>query len=79
MKPCTGIPLVSERLTLREFVPDDESAVHAYASDPVVTRFLGDHASAQVLQKAGMHLEAHVQVLGRGSWRDSLLFAAGRK
>ncbi len=32
MNPGTGIPLVSERLTLREFAPDDEPAVHAYAS-----------------------------------------------
>ena len=28
------------RLTLRDFVAADEAAVHAYASDPVVTRFL---------------------------------------
>lgn len=32
--------MLSERLTLREFVIADEAAVHAYASDPVVTRFM---------------------------------------
>lgn len=161
------------RLTLRDFVAADEAAVHAYASDPVVTRFLvwgpntaedthrfirdaiacsqapertnfdlavvhtesrkliggaairvtdaerhegeigyvfsrdvwsrgyateaaeallrfgfdhlglrritatcdaGNHASAKVLQKAGMHLEDNVSVSVRGAWRDCLLF-----
>ena len=32
MHSWPGIPLVSERLRLREFVPADEPAVHAYAS-----------------------------------------------
>lgn len=35
-----GIHIRTERLTLREFAPADEPAVHAYASDPVVTRFM---------------------------------------
>jgi ribosomal-protein-alanine N-acetyltransferase len=33
------IRLIGERVVLREFSGDDESAVHSYASDPVVTRF----------------------------------------
>lgn len=33
--------LRSERLMLRDFVETDEDAVHAYASDPLVTRFMG--------------------------------------
>ena len=168
-----NVELRAIRLTLRDFVAADEAAVHAYASDPVVTRFLvwgpntaedthrfirdaiacsqapertnfdlavvhtesqkliggaairvtdaerhegeigyvfsrdvwsrgyateaaeallrfgfdhlglrritatcdaGNHASAKVLQKAGMHLEDNVPVSVRGSWRDCLLF-----
>ena len=34
------IPLRTARLTLRDFVPGDFDAVHAYASDPDVTRFM---------------------------------------
>lgn len=33
-------PLVTERLTLREFREDDFADVHAYASDPEVSRFM---------------------------------------
>lgn len=36
----TEVRLISDRLVLREFLPSDEEAVQAYASDPVVTRFL---------------------------------------
>jgi RimJ/RimL family protein N-acetyltransferase len=32
-------PIETERLLLREFRAEDESAMHAYASDPEVTRF----------------------------------------
>lgn len=32
-------PIESERLLLREFRAEDQAAVHAYASDPEVTRF----------------------------------------
>jgi RimJ/RimL family protein N-acetyltransferase len=35
----SGIPLVSDRLVLREFVLADEDAVHAIAADPLVTQF----------------------------------------
>ncbi len=38
-----GVGLVflrTERLTLREFTPADERAVHSYAADPAVTRFV---------------------------------------
>jgi ribosomal-protein-alanine N-acetyltransferase len=34
------IPLRTARLTLRDFVPDDFGAIHAYASDPEGTRFM---------------------------------------
>lgn len=33
------LPLLTPRLELRDFRPDDFAAVHAYASDPLVTRF----------------------------------------
>lgn len=32
-------PIRTPRLDLRDFLPEDFEAVHAYASDPVVTRF----------------------------------------
>lgn len=34
------LPLRTERLMLRDFHPDDFQAIHAYASDPDVTRFM---------------------------------------
>ena len=33
-----ALPIRTERLVLREFRPEDEAAIHAYASDPDVTR-----------------------------------------
>jgi len=33
-------PLETDRLLLREFRPDDEQAIHAYASDPEVVRLM---------------------------------------
>ena len=35
-----AIPVSTARLTLREFVAADFDAVHAYSSDPRVTRYL---------------------------------------
>ena len=35
----SGIRMASGRLVLREFVVTDEDAVHAFAADPLVTRF----------------------------------------
>lgn len=34
------IAILTQRIELREFRPDDEAAVHAYGSDPEVTRYL---------------------------------------
>jgi ribosomal-protein-alanine N-acetyltransferase len=34
----TPLPLITERLLLREFCLEDQAAVHAYASDPEVTK-----------------------------------------
>lgn len=34
------LPIRTTRLTLRDFLPSDFAAVHAYASDPVVTRYM---------------------------------------
>jgi RimJ/RimL family protein N-acetyltransferase len=34
------LPIVTERLVLREFTRDDLAAVHAWSSDPRVTRYL---------------------------------------
>jgi RimJ/RimL family protein N-acetyltransferase len=35
-----SLPIETERLTLRDFVHTDLGAIHAYSSDPRVTRFL---------------------------------------
>ena len=35
-----GMELVTERLRLREFLGKDHEAVHRYAGDPEVTRFM---------------------------------------
>jgi ribosomal-protein-alanine N-acetyltransferase len=35
-----SLPLSTARLTLRDFVPDDFDAIHAYASRPDVTRYM---------------------------------------
>ncbi|GLY19915.1 GNAT family N-acetyltransferase [Kineosporia rhizophila] len=63
--------LRTERLLLRDIMPDDFDAVHAYAEDP------DNQASARVLEKTGLSLEGrmrhHMQIKGR--WRDSLLYA----
>jgi [ribosomal protein S5]-alanine N-acetyltransferase len=34
------LPIHTSRLTLRDFVPGDFDAIHSYASDPDVTRFM---------------------------------------
>lgn len=34
------LPITTERLILREFVPSDYDAIYAYASDPSVTRYM---------------------------------------
>jgi RimJ/RimL family protein N-acetyltransferase len=34
------LPILTERLSLREFVKDDFKAMHAFSSDPRVTRYL---------------------------------------
>src|SRR5215218_6999181 len=35
-----ALPILTERLLLRDFVPEDWQAVRAYASDPEVARFM---------------------------------------
>jgi RimJ/RimL family protein N-acetyltransferase len=35
-----SLPLRTARLTLRDFVPTDFDAIHSYASDPEVTRYM---------------------------------------
>jgi RimJ/RimL family protein N-acetyltransferase len=35
-----GLPIETARLTLRDFVPADFDAIHAYSSDPRVTKYL---------------------------------------
>ena len=40
MPPSLDLPLHTPRLYLRDFLPIDLQAIHAYASDPAVTRFM---------------------------------------
>jgi ribosomal-protein-alanine N-acetyltransferase len=49
------MPIRTARLNLREFVMDDFDAVHAYSSDPRVTRYLffgprDEHSTAEYLE-----------------------------
>jgi RimJ/RimL family protein N-acetyltransferase len=40
MPPELTLPLTTARLLLRDFRPEDEAAIHAYASDPAVVRLM---------------------------------------
>ena len=40
MPPSLDLPLHTPRLCLRDFLPTDLQAIHAYASDPEVMRFM---------------------------------------
>lgn len=40
MTRCLHLPIRTERLLLRDFVATDLNAIHAYSSDPEVTRFM---------------------------------------
>jgi [ribosomal protein S5]-alanine N-acetyltransferase len=40
MAPRLPLPILTERLLLRDFRAEDEAAIHAYASDPEVTRHM---------------------------------------
>ena len=40
MARCLHLPIRTERLLLRDFVAADLNAIHAYSSDPEVTRFM---------------------------------------
>ena len=42
--PTSLLPLVTERLTLRDYRLDDAPAVHRYMSDPEVTRYVSWHS-----------------------------------
>ena len=46
------LPIVTARLEIRDFVPEDRPAFHEYASDPRVTRYLwwGPFSEADTLQ-----------------------------
>src|SRR5436190_18081863 len=54
-----SLPLLTERLILRDFQMDDEAAIHAYASDPEVTRhmFYGPRTEADTREYLGWVLE----------------------
>jgi len=65
MKPGSesqaGLPIVTSRLEIRDFVVDDFPAVHRYASDPEVTRFLSwgpnsEEETRAFLRRAQSHI-----------------------
>ncbi len=54
--PKPWFPIRTERLVLREFRPTNEADVHAYGSDPVVSRFMDwgpndEAATREVMQR----------------------------
>ena len=52
-----GLPLVTERLELRAFEPDDLEALHAIYGDPEVTRFMPAYPTLEHTRRA---LDIHV-------------------
>ncbi len=47
-----ALPIVTARLEIRDFIPEDRSALHEYASDPRVTQYLwwGPFSEIETLQ-----------------------------
>jgi RimJ/RimL family protein N-acetyltransferase len=62
------VMIETDRLTLREFRPEDFDAVHAYASDPLVTRFtsFGPNSPEETREFLARTLEAAAAVPRRG-------------
>ena len=48
-------PLATERLLLRDFLPEDEAAIYEYASDPAVVRFADWGPSDIATVRANLH------------------------
>ena len=59
-----GLQLQAERLIIREFIYEDWPAVHAYASDPKVTRYMSwgpnDEAASRGFVKAAVAQQQEV-------------------
>jgi [ribosomal protein S5]-alanine N-acetyltransferase len=59
----TVLPIVTPRLVIRDFLSEDRRALHDYASDPLVTRYLwwgpfGETETLQFLQRVGRQAKA---------------------
>jgi RimJ/RimL family protein N-acetyltransferase len=65
----------TDRLLLRAFRASDLAAVHAYASDPAVVRFMDWGPNAMAETRAYVD---RILALIRGEWRDRLLWAVLR-
>ena len=52
-------PIETERLTLREYAPSDEAAVHEFASDPLVPRY--DAWGPNTPQQTHEHILRHMR------------------
>ena len=59
-----GLPLLTERLELRAFEPDDLRALHAVYGDPEVTHFLKPHPTIEDTRRA---LDIHVREASAGN------------
>jgi [ribosomal protein S5]-alanine N-acetyltransferase len=59
-----GLPLVTERLELRAFEPDDPEALHAIYGDPEVTRFMPAYPTLEHTRRA---LDIHVREARAGN------------
>jgi ribosomal-protein-alanine N-acetyltransferase len=59
-----GLPLVTERLELRAFEPDDLEALHAIYGDPEVTRFIPAYPTLEHTRRA---LDIHVREARAGN------------
>ena len=59
-----GLPLLTERLELRAFEPDDLEALHAVYGDPEVTRFMPAYPTLEHTRRA---LDIHVREARAGN------------
>lgn len=66
-------PIETERLLLREYTPDDETAIHEFASDPLVPRY--DSWGPNTAEETHGHVLRHMQE--QQMWpRDDVTLAA---
>ena len=80
MTPHLDLPLPTPRLHLRDFLPTDLQAIHAYASDPEVTRlmFYGPRDEADTMAYLQRMLQSQVE-RPRRTWELAVIQCADNR